>query len=167
MPNILLKRLVVFTKILVLGAIIVVPIHYFLLQPYVVRDNAMSPFFKKGDIILVSRIPYFTDDFRRGDIIVFRGSNNRSIKHIRRIIGLPGERISINDGILSIKNNDEKIVKELPLFGSVLSSLYDIGGLDAHEYYILGDSSFERPIGILDMRFIIGTPIIKIWPIKI
>jgi signal peptidase I len=151
-------------KILLLGLIIVVPIHYFLVQPFIVPDDVMSPKYRKGDILLIDRISYFRNLFSRDDIVLVRNDKEPGNKFLRRLIGMPNERVIINDGILTIRG-DGKLMKELPLFGSVFSSLKDIGDLDAHEYFIIGDTSLENGSGMIDERNIVGKPLYKLWPL--
>ena len=154
-------------KIFLFAVIIVIPIHAFLIQPYIVSDNIMAPQYSKGDIVLVSWIPYFSNEFQRNDIIVFRDSVNRKEKHISKIIGMPYERVTVNDGILMIKSNESIIYKQdLALFGTTVASLEDLGNLDEHEFYILGNKWIEGVSGIIDSRFIIGKPVITIFKAK-
>ena len=144
---------------IIFAAIVVIPIHYFFIQPFVVPDSSMTPNFRKGDVVLINRIPYFTQRFIRGDLIVFRSQEREKMRHLRRIIGLPGERIRLNDGILSINAKAESLAF-LP------TSIKDIGNLDAHEYFVISDGDFKEPIGLIDQRFIIGKPLIRIYPLN-
>ena len=153
-----MQRTLDILKILVFAAFFALLIHIFFLSPYWVEDNGMLPRYRKGDIILINRLPSYSQVYKRGDVVIFRDANDYSRAFIRRIIGLPGERIIINDGILRIYGTD-KIIDELPVFGNVSSSLQDIGALDAHEYFVLGDSDHENNVGLIDRRFILGKPL--------
>ncbi|MDA1334681.1 MAG: signal peptidase I [bacterium] len=146
--------------------ILTIPVRYFLLTPFYVPDSSMSPKFESGDLVLVNRLAYFSRKFRREEVIVFRDQADRTDRYMRRIIGLPMERVVINDGILSIRNNDDYKIKELPAFGTVIAGLEDIGALDAHEYFVVSNTTLESPSGMIDERFIIGVPIITVWPPK-
>lgn len=139
--------------------------HFFLIQTYIVPDNAMAPDYKRGDIILINRIPYFLDNFKRYDLIVYRKNDNKTL-YLRRIIGLPYERIIVNDGILSIKSSNE-IIDELPLFGNTFKSILDQGNLDENEFFVLSSTHNDLGEGIVDKRFMIGKPILKLWPLNI
>jgi len=149
-------------KIALFAAIITIPIHAFLVQPFVVPDNALSPEYKKGDVILVNRLAWLGSPFGREEVVVFRNRSTRGDRHIRRIRGLPLERVTVNDGILAIQGEAEAVF-ELPLFGSVVSSLADKGRLDENEYFIVSDNGITEVDGIVDERFILGKPLLKIW----
>lgn len=96
--------------------------------------------------------------------MLIRNDKEPGNKFLRRLIGLHNERVIINDGILTVRG-ESGIVKELPLFGHVFSSLKDIGNLDAHEYFVIGDTNLENGSGMIDERNIIGKPLYKIWPL--
>jgi signal peptidase I len=152
-------------KTIFFAVLIVIPIKFFLVEPYRVPDNSMSPGMRKGDIVLINKFSSFGASYKRNDIILLRDSNDPAHKALRRVIGLPTEQITVNDGILKIKGEKE-ITRELPLFGSIVSSLKDKGALDAHEYFIASNTDLEVPIGMIDERFILGKPFMKVWPPK-
>src|SRR5450756_146829 len=82
--------------------IVVIPIRLFVVSPFVVDGESMHPTFENLDYLIVDELLY---DFRapaRGDVIVFRYPGNPSIFYIKRIIGLPGETVSINRGVVTI-----------------------------------------------------------------
>ncbi len=161
-----LRQCIDIVKVLLFGLLIVIPIHYFVIQPYRVPDNRFAPVFLKDEVILINRLPLVLDHYGRGDIVVYRDINNQQIKEIGKIIGLPYERVHINDGIASITTqDDEKIVQELPIFGEVYKSLPDVGKLDAHEYFIVSEALIDKSPGIVDIRHIIGKPIFRVFPI--
>ena len=151
-------------KIILFAGAFVVVVHYFLLVPYYVPDNTMSPALRSGDVVIVSRIPYFTESYRRGDIVIFRATKDNSNKIARKIIGIPGERIEITGGAITIKSQKDSFVKEIPIFGDAFEAIIDPGKLDAHEYYVIGESALEKDSGLIDKRFIIGKPFLRIWP---
>ena len=82
-------------KIVVIALAIVLPIRYFLFQPFVVKGASMEPNYHNGDYLIVDEISYRFNDPQRGDVIVFEYPNNRKERYIKRIIGLPGETVSI------------------------------------------------------------------------
>ncbi len=153
-----------FLKIIAFATFFALLIHIFVLLPYQVTDDGMLPEYRKGDVIIVNRLPSYKGIYNRSDIVIFRDTKDYSRALIRRVAALPGERIAINDGVLKI-NGSEQITKELPIFSNVSRSTSDVGNLDAHEYYVLGDSDYENGVGLVDIRFILGTPLIKIWPL--
>ena len=151
-------------KIILFAGAFVVIIHYFLLEPYYVPDNTMSPTLRSGAVIIVSRIPYFIESYKRGDMIIFRTPKDYSNKVARKIIGVPGERVQIEGGAITIKSPKNSFVKEIPIFGDAFEAIIDPGKLDAHEYYVIGESALEKDSGLIDKRFIVGRPFLRIWP---
>ena len=161
----ILRGSVYIIKTVLLAGFITVLIHYFVVQPYVVSDNNLTPLYNKGEVILISRIAYFNSLFHRNDIVVYREQKDLSTKKISRILALPGEIIAVNDGILSVVG-DERITKDIPLFDSVSASLNKIGRLDSQEFFILGNQGLNSEEGLLDIKNIIGKPIFRIWPLN-
>lgn len=153
-------------KIVGFAILIVIPIQYFFIRSFEVNDDAMLLDFQKGDVILLSRIAYFTGALQRNDVIVFRDSQDISKEYLRRVIGMPGERVVMSDGILSIRSGKETSIREIPLYGSVVTAIKDIGNLDAHEYFVFSDAEPQLPLGMIDKRFIVGKPIIRIFPLQ-
>lgn len=151
-------------KIIIFSIVVAIGIHYFFVQPYRVNDAFMTPEYQAGDIILVDRRPYFTGIVYRDSAVVYRDAIHRHVKYLRRVIGLPFERVTVSDGILTI-HGEKTIVKELPAFGSVVFATKSFGILDAHEYYVMSDIN-DNHIGRMDIRYIIGRPIIRIWPLN-
>src|SRR4051812_17193504 len=82
--------------------IVVIPIRVFVVTPFVVDGESMHPTFENLDYLIIDEIVYDFENPHRGDVIVFRYPKNPSIFYIKRIVGLPGETVSINRGIVSI-----------------------------------------------------------------
>lgn len=147
-------------KIILFAVAFAIPIHYFLIQPYRVPDDSFSPVLQKGDIVLISRL-FRASSFTREDLVVYRVADKR----VGKIIGLPHERVRINDGILSIKTvPEDAIIKEMPLFGDVSKSIQEIGAIDEHEYFVINESRLYESPGLVDVRSIIGKPKFRIFP---
>src|SRR3990167_6622730 len=80
-------------KIIALCIAIILPIRYYLVQPFFVRGASMEPNLENGDYLLVDEISYRFDEPKRGDTIVFRYPADPSQFYIKRIIGLPDETV--------------------------------------------------------------------------
>lgn len=157
-------------KIVLIALVIVLPIRYFLFQPFFVKGQSMEPNFENGDYLIIDELTYKFREPQRGEVIVFKYPNDTSQRYIKRIIGLPGETIEIENGKVTILNEEgEKILEE----ASYLSSFDFTPGnlkmtLDKDEYFVLGDnrpsSSDSRRWGALPEKDIIGRVFLRAWP---
>ncbi len=157
-----MARVGLFIKIFIFAIFISTVVRYMVIQPYIVSDDAMAPIFRSGDVLLINRLA----DFRRDSTIVFRDDKTQK-RSLRRIIALPEERISVNDGIVSVTNKDgDSVIKELPLFGTVMLTLPGVGKIDAQEVFVMPDRATQEFYGLVDVRHIIGVPIMRIYPLS-
>jgi len=159
------------TKIVVISLAIIVPIRYYLIQPFFVKGNSMVPNFHDKDYILVNKLGYRFDEPSRGDVIVFRYPRNPSDYFIKRVIALPGETVQIKDNRVTVYNEDHP--SGVVLNESYLASHQRTEGnktwkLDENEYFVLGDnrlqSSDSRSWDALNKSFISGRAWIRLWP---
>ncbi|MBI2677044.1 MAG: signal peptidase I [Candidatus Yanofskybacteria bacterium] len=159
-------------RIVVISVAIIVPVRYFLVQPFFVRGASMESLFEDGDYLLIDEISYRFRQPQRGEVIVFRAPEDKSQFYIKRIIGLPGEEVQIKDGEITILN------KENPKGLDLDESLYldkgvkTIGNLNISigpgEYFVLGDnrehSSDSRIWGQVNKKLITGRAFFRAWP---
>jgi len=155
-------------KIVIISLAIIVPIRYFIIQPFFVRGASMHPAFESGDYLVINEIGYRISDPKRGDVIVFRPPGNSSQFYIKRIVGLPGEVVKVEDGKVWVGETEATL--------GVLHERYIEGRtpgkanvqLGEDEYFVLGDnrnaSSDSRNWGALKAGRIIGRAWIKAWP---
>jgi len=154
-------------KIVIIALVIVIPIRYFLFQPFIVKGQSMEPNFENSNYLIVDELSYRFRDPQRGEVVVFRYPRNISQRFIKRIIGLPGEKIEIEAGVVMVNG---KILDESKylLLGVQTSGDIQIS-LDENEYFVLGDnriSSFDsRQWGTLPRKNIIGRVYFRAWPI--
>jgi signal peptidase I len=159
------------SKIIIISLVIIIPIRYYLVQPFFVKGASMESNFHDGDYLLIDEISYRFDPPHRGDVIVFHYPKDPSEFFIKRIIGLPGETVEIKNNKVIIYNDsspkgfqiDESYLDETQqTLGSYFVKLGD------SEYYVLGDnrlqSSDSRSWGALDKKFITGKVFIRLWP---
>lgn len=152
-------------KIVIISLAIIIPIRYFLIQPFFVKGASMEPNFWDGDYLIIDEVSYRLGAPQRGDIIVFRYPLNPTEFFIKRIIGLPGEDIKIENGRVFI---DGKILDE----SEYLNDIDTVGNvevsLEGDEYFVLGDnrqaSSDSRKWGELNKKYIIGRAWMRAWP---
>ena len=155
------------TKIIIIAAVIVIPIRYFLFQPFFVKGESMDPSFREGDYLIIDEITYRFSDPERGEVIVFKYPDDPSSRFIKRIIGLPNETITIKDGRVYI--NQEILLNEsyLPDDLTTSGNLEIILGDD--QFFVLGDNRLysvdSRRFGPVDEKFITGRVLFRAWPI--
>jgi signal peptidase I len=147
-------------KIIVFAMLIVLPIRYFLFQPFIVRGASMEPSFYEADYLIVDQLSYRFREPERGEVIVFRYPQNLQKRHIKRIIGLPGEEVLIEEGKIFISADDEKVYLEEEYITLPRTAGNDRILLRDDEYFVMGDnrgSSFDsRNWGSLPAENIIG-----------
>ena len=156
-------------KIVIIAAVIVVPIRYFLFQPFFVKGQSMDPNFENGDYLIVDEITYRFKEPQRGEVIVFKSPQDLSQRLIKRIIGLPREVVEIKDGRVIVYNNKEQQVLNESNYIPNLSTGGDLRVvLGENEYFVLGDNrpfSYDsRRFGPLLKEKIIGRVIFRAWP---
>jgi len=163
-----LKEIAIF---LVLAVVIVLPIRLFVAQPFVVEGESMHPTFESGDYLIVDELSYHLHQPRRGDVIVFRYPNDPSVFYIKRVIGLPGETVSIDHGKVSITKADgSTITLDEPFIVDEDATYSGSTSVGAGQYFVLGDnrpkSSDSRVWGLLPKKDIVGRAFIRLLPAK-
>lgn len=161
-------------KASLIALIIVVPIRFFIAQPYIVAGASMDSTFSDGHYIIVDQLTYRFDDPKRGDVVVFKYPNDTSKFFIKRILGLPGETVVIRSGELLIANSPtstEGYVLPQPFVDNDKMTTNESVRivLEDDEYFVMGDnrgaSSDSRNWGPLQEDFIVGRAILRILPI--
>ncbi len=151
--------------------VVVIPIRVFVVSPFIVDGESMHPTFENLDYLIVDELVY---DFRapaRGEVIVFRYPSNPSIFYIKRIIGLPGETVSINRGVVTIIRADGSALTlaEPYIVNDDATYTKDVS-LNTGEYFVMGDnrpnSSDSRIWGSLPTKDIIGRVDFRLLPIS-
>jgi signal peptidase I len=149
-----------------------------IIQPFSVFGSSMEPNFHDQEYIIVNSIGYRLHKPTRGDVIVFKFPENKTKNYIKRIIGLPGERVVIEDDKIEVFNQQYPsgtFLNEdyLPLGTKTVprsNKNYSDFTLAGNEYYVLGDnreaSSDSREWGPLPENLIIGKSWVVCWPIS-
>lgn len=159
-------------KIVIIALLIVVPIRYFLFQPFFVRGDSMKPNFENSDYLIIDEISYRFREPLRGEVIVLKYPNNPSQRYLKRIVGLPGETIEIKDGKVIIYEDDSNffVLDESDYLPESLKTSGNLQiSLAENEYFVLGDnrtfSSDSRKWGTLPGENIIGRVFLRAWPV--
>lgn len=148
----------------IIAVIVVIIIKTYVVAPVMVNGDSMYPTLKNKDIMILNRIGYKDKKFDRFDIVVIKENNKKIIK---RIIGLPGEKVQILDG--SVYINGEKLeddVIEIKMKYAGLAN--NVIELNNDEYFVLGDnrndSSDSRFMGPINKKQILGRTRLTIFP---
>ncbi len=158
-------------KVVVISLAIILPIRYYLVQPFFVKGASMEPGFEDGDYLLIDEISYRFSEPVRGDVIVFRYPEDRSQFFIKRIIGLPSETVEVKNNKVMIYNSES--TDALVLTENYLDSSQQTLGnllvrLDDNEYFVLGDnrlaSSDSRRWGPVNKTLVTGKVLLRAWP---
>lgn len=168
--------------LIAVGAVFVV--RTFLVQPFLVSGSSMVPNFENGNYVLVDELTYRLQAPSRGDVVVFHDPQDWSTYFIKRVIGLPGEKLVINNNAITVFNAQHP--QGLALSESYLPAKTPIGPENCHggnfvidtctyaiassTYLVLGDNRPEsydsRSWGPLPAKNIVGLVRIRLWPLN-
>lgn len=162
-------------KVVIISLVIILPIRYFLIQPFYVKGASMEPNFYDHEYLIIDEISYRFNEPKRGDIAVFKYPKDPKQYFIKRVIGLPGEHIKIENGrVFLVIDGSYKLIEESYLPADIQTNLplrgYGDVTLGADEYFLLGDNRGEsldsRIFGPVKKDFIIGRTWIRGWPLN-
>lgn len=156
-------------KIALLSAVIVIPFRLFIAQPFIVDGASMYPTFKNGQYLIVDELTYRFKEPERGSVLVFKYPKDTSKSFIKRIIGLPGEIVSIKSGVVTITSSTYPQGLTLNEPYIELSKTEELSfTLGQDEYFVMGDnraqSADSRLWGAVPREDIIGRPIVRVVP---
>lgn len=154
----------------IIAVVAVVLVRMFIVQPFVVSGASMEPSFYNGNYLLVDELTYRFREPERGEVIVFRYPGDEKSFYIKRIIGLPGEQIYINDSKITIIKNDgvKEILSEEYLGGRITNGSFE-RKLGENDYFVMGDNrnfSFDSRSWDKQLRRdeIVGLVKLRLWP---
>ncbi|KXS45484.1 MULTISPECIES: signal peptidase I [unclassified Candidatus Frackibacter] len=138
----------------------------FIIQAFYIPSGSMRPTLKPGDRLFVNKFIYRFEDPERLDIIVFKYPVDPRKKFIKRVIGLPGDRVRIEDGTVYVNGNPLKEDYTL----SQGYSDYQKVKVPPKNYFVLGDnrnnSEDSRFWGFVPRQNIVGEAWIRFWPLN-
>lgn len=171
-----LQRRIVFFELLMLtavAAVFITAVHLFVVQPFITSGDSMAPTFDSGEYLVIDEISYYSHTPERGDVVVFRYPLDPSVYFIKRLIGVPGDTVTIKKGVVSVQTQNSSssvVVQEFyvtPANKTLDSSTIT---LTSDEYFVLGDNragSFDSRLwGPVPRRYIIGEPILRLFPLQ-
>lgn len=179
------RRLLDFGLVIVVAIAAALAVQAFIVKPYRIPSPSMAGTLVSGDRILVNRLAYAFSDVSRGDVIVFRWPKDRSVVFVKRVIGLPGDVLSLRDGRVFVNG---ELLEEPYLFQQegkpeptvcaaelAVSSFGQPWGLEhpykvpANSYFVMGDNRMQsddsRDWGIVPRADVIGRVFMLYWPL--
>jgi signal peptidase I len=148
-------------------------IYLLVLQPHRIKGSSMEPNFHDGEYLLTDKISYRFNEPKKGDVVVFKAPPTYEDEFIKRIIGVPGDRVVVtSNGVF---------INDLPLIESYLpTSIRTLPGRFAKEaetlvvpegqYFVMGDnrehSQDSRNIGFIPKDKITGRAWVVYWPVS-
>jgi signal peptidase I len=147
------------------GGFLVLLAHAFVVQISVVRGHSMEPSLFDGDRLIVDRWTYAMAEAQRFDVVVLRYPRNPGVDFVKRIVGLPGERVRIHDGRVLI-DGAELDVRSCPHIADH-ADMRELAVPDGH-YFVLGDnrpiSCDSREFGLVPADHLRGKVRARLWP---
>ncbi len=161
-----------FIKICVIASAIILPIRFFVIQPFYVKGASMEPNFYENEYLIVDELSYRLREPERGEVVVFRFPKTEKRFLIKRVIGLPGERVVIENNRIKIFNKDYPQGFSLDE-GSYLSQTVPTGSIEAtvgaEEYFVLGDNRIvsydSERFGPIDRNQLVGRAVFRGFPL--
>lgn len=159
--------------LVIAGAIFVV-IYAFLFRPFQVNGQSMFPNYHNGEYILTNLFILHFESLQRGDVIVFKAPPNQEKDFIKRIIGLPGDSVKIQDGSVYINSAQLDESGYLPQNARTFGGTFLPEGQEVvvpeNNFFVLGDnrnfSSDSREWGFVSRDKVIGKSYIVYWPLN-
>src|SRR5579859_6873676 len=139
----------------------------FVYQPVKVEGGSMEPGLEDQERIFINKLVYHFESIERGDIVVFHYPRDTRKSFIKRVIGLPGDRIRIDFGRVFV-NGVQLPEPYIPPDYQDVSS-YPESVVPVNAYFVLGDhrsmSRDSREIGPIMRSFIYGKAVFGYWPV--
>lgn len=155
-----------FARWLIVFILLLVLCNYFLISVFIVDGASMDPTLKTGEIGVLNKYVYLVQQPSRGDVVVVKYPGDPEKKrYVKRVIGLPSEKIQVHDGLVYVNG---KVLKENYLAEFVWTDKDGEWQLGANEYFLMGDnrpnSNDSRYFGKVEQRFIIGKTVWVLLP---
>ena len=157
----------VWTRDLLIAIGLALVIIVFLYQPVKVEGTSMAPLLSDQERIFINKFVYRFENIHRGDVVVFWYPLDRSKSFIKRVIALPGETVTIRQGVVTVNG----VVVPEPYVPPQYEDVSDYGPtrVPADSYFVMGDhrisSNDSRVFGPVPSQFIYGRAVFAYWPV--
>lgn len=159
-------------KIAILAGVTIGLVRYFIFKPFYVQGHSMESTFFEKEYLIIDELTYRFREPIRGEVLVFHSPNNPGDFFLKRIIGLPGERVTLEDNKIIIYNDDNPqgvVLEETYLDMGIVTQGSESISLGPDQYYVLGDnreaSLDSRRFGPIDKDAIVGRAWLRGYPL--
>jgi signal peptidase I len=179
------SRLVDYGIVAVVAIALALLVQAFLVKPYRIPSESMASTLRPGDRVLVNRVVYRLREPHRGDIMVFRYPEDRSIVFIKRVVGVPGDTLQVREGRLWVNGRrvEEPYVHRTAgrrdataasgaVAGSTMREPWSLAQpytVPADSFFVMGDnrtdSDDSRYWGTVPRADVIGEGFVVYWPL--
>lgn len=152
----------------IIFAVVLALLNVFVATVNVVNGPSMGPNFQNGQYVVINKLSYLVRPPRRGEAVIlkFPGDPEKT-RYIKRIIGLPGETVKIEESIVSV---DGKILSEAYIPKETLTQPNIEQRLERDEYFVMGDnrenSNDSRVFGPVEKRYLVGLAYFVLFPFR-
>jgi len=154
-------------KIVVIAGVTIVLVRYFLFKPFYVKGESMLPTFYENEYLIVDEFTYRFREPKRGEVIVFRSPTSPEDFYLKRIVGLPGERVRVENGKVTVCQVECTVLDEQYIHVETSGDVAFTLGVD--QYAVLGDNrsaSYDsRRFGPISKDAIQGRVFLRGWPL--
>lgn len=150
---------------------LMVMVYLFIMSPQEISGRSMEPSFFNGEYILTNKVEYKFREPARGDVVIFKSPKNKEIDYIKRIIGLPGETVRLEDGKFYINGTlleEPYLPADLFVSGGAYLPEGEERIVPAGSYFVVGDnrphSLDGREFGPIAKEEFIGKALLRYYP---
>jgi signal peptidase I len=163
----LLGALFHWARDLLFSVVLAVIVILFLYQPVKVEGTSMMPTLDDQERIFINKFVYRFSHIDRGDTVVFWFPGDPTKSYIKRVIGMPGDRVEVNRGTVVV--NGEALVEDYVPMEFRDDNSMPAKTIPTDEYFVLGDhrssSNDSRSWGMVPRRYIYGKAVFIYWPL--
>jgi signal peptidase I len=152
--------------LLVAFALVFGVVRPFVLEAFYIPSGSMLPTLKVGERVFVNKFIYRFSEPQRGDIVVFRDVEGADEDLIKRVVGLPGDEVAVQNGVLSLNGEPQEEPYVNTRFPD--DSFYGPTKVPEGEVFVMGDnrsnSADSRVFGPVPMENVEGEAVVAFWP---
>ncbi|MBI3396929.1 signal peptidase I [Candidatus Woesebacteria bacterium] len=163
-------------EVVVFSIAIFLFIYLLIFRPHKIKGASMQPNFPDAEYLLTEKVSYYLNDPKRGDVVVFKPPAlvSQDDEFIKRVIGLPGEKLTVKDNHVYINTKrlkEEYLSTSLPTTGSSFLQEGQEYTIPAGKFFVMGDnrtnSSDSRAWGPITKDEISGRAWLIYWPLNL